>query len=120
MAEILFLLVMKGKTIKAALMDHVLSTRFSKMEKKSECHQSYNLAGATLYEVALSTTLLKSNMVIYKKRHKEVNNICCSNPTSGSNFFKKPVWVLLCKKHHSGTNKKPGKDLNIQKKNIIK
>lgn len=90
MAEILFLLVTKGKTIKATLMDHVLSTRFSKMEKKSECHQSYNLAGATLYKVALSTTLLKSNMVIYKKRHKEVNNICCSNPTSGSNFFKKP------------------------------
>ena len=59
------------------------------MEKKCECHQSYNLAGATPYKVAPSTTLLKSNLVIHKKRCKEVNNLCCSNPTSGSNFFKK-------------------------------
>lgn len=27
-------------------MYHVLSTRFSKMEKKCESHQNYNLAGA--------------------------------------------------------------------------
>lgn len=86
MAEIFFLLVMKGKTIKGTLMYHVLLSRFSKMEKKCECHQSYNLAGATPYKVAPSTTLLKSNLVIHKKRCKEVNNLCCSNPTSGSNF----------------------------------
>lgn len=64
MAEIFFLLVMKRKTIKATLMYHVLSTILSKMEQKCECHQSYNLAGATPYKVAPRTTLLKSNLVI--------------------------------------------------------